>query len=879
MSTPEDRWPKVQAALAALGLSEKHKWRVGEIRSRFDEHANQGIYAMPDFTLHNVTHSDNIILLFAQLKAELNFNLSEYEFFLFAASAYLHDLGMFYNQRKFEIEVAPDIDIKLGRFCPQDKCDRLANYELDEGNSASQIRAIHHLLTAYWLLKSPEEFELDTNDLPYLMTICRGHRGANLCETECDCYKNTRRSGETIQIGVITGLLRLCDALDFYDNRAPEAAFNDKAYDLLLNPTALSHWIRHYFVADPYITIHKDRGNSILECQLVVVTPLGDHIGNKTYQEFLLPLFEEHMQEANKQDLRIQGYPPTFLKALGISEIQGILKLEERRGFKKIPQPIMDTINSSKSPDIVTFLQNKHRSRLRRKKHKHILVLCPMFGASSVYYSHLLTAITHCIDHYDDCKINIQPISDVKAKLHLQDYADLSTLDGVIAITCEVESSTWLKECKEEGIPLALIHDNVEEDNLKDTTVIFNLQPELNGLHDLVKHLISSHQRRNICVVMVNPHGHRIRQRKLDIIQDAVREEELDFLDVTDDKHLFVIREYTHEEGQAIAREILLVNPTVDAVICLADTTAVGVLQEMKERKREDILVTGFDNVDLAARSQLTSVDQQLRDIGERAVTDLYYAIQHGVHGYEGPVFIPTTLIARESCCKRDRSPFRACNPIQRLQICCPVDSEEVVAAIANVYREVYHPTRIMRDSAKPLTGSPLAPPHIALRGIFQLKPQENTVTFLDEFARVASGFDRFSIKVKELALCPDRHLSLLFGPESIEKLQDVQRRVLPIIDAFRNCEIIEPEYQNILAKAGDIARCNIYQSGDPSIGDNYFPYLAIMSGVEDQEYLEQIKGLVKLPGELELEIKTIAVLYETMLGGSWEILREIPLV
>jgi DNA-binding LacI/PurR family transcriptional regulator len=391
-------------------------------------------------------------------------------------------------------------------------------------------------------------------------------------------------------------------------------------FDFLSNPIALGHWLKHYFVSDPYIKLTDDRGNKTLECQIVIAMP-DESIGGKSYLKFMRPLFEQHIAEANETDLNFRQYPPVFINLLGISHMQATLTVDERVGHRKLPHRILAEIATTQSSDITEFLKAKRSATVipafpktsaptaapgprpakrpvdRLNGLKRILVLCPLFGASSIYYSDLLTAIMQCASRYG-YELSVQPIVDVKHKRPLHEYAHLPSLSGVIAITCQVESSTWLAECREADLPIALIHDNIEEAKLKDSTVVSYLWPNLDGLRDLISHLIHDHQRRNICVVMVNPRGHRIRQQKLDIIRNTVFQEGLPDLDVTDRDHLFYVRTYTHEEGRSIVSEMLENNPTVDAVVCLADVTAVGILQELKEHKRDDILVTGFDNID-----------------------------------------------------------------------------------------------------------------------------------------------------------------------------------------------------------------------------------------------------------------------------------------
>ncbi len=75
-------------------------------------------------------------------------------------------------------------------------------------------------------------------------------------------------------------------------------------------------------------------------------------------------------------------------------------------------------------------------------------------------------------------------------------------------------------------------------------------------------------------------------------------------------------------DGQAAVPEILRLRP--EAVVCVNDRTAIGVMLGLKEaglRIPEDILVTGADNIPLSEHfyPALTTYDQRARDCGEES--------------------------------------------------------------------------------------------------------------------------------------------------------------------------------------------------------------------------------------------------------------------
>jgi len=251
MPSTDDRWQLVEDALKKLGVS--HTERIRRTRDKFAEASSTGIHLMPDFTLHNVTHSDNIVLLLATLHKTFHFTLSSREAELLAASAYLHDLGMFFSKARWEEDVLPNFRHEL-KFCPSDSCDRPDKYDLRGKSVGEQIRLSHNLLSAYWILEvAPDMFDVDVDSRGYIMTLCRGHRVADFNAKACTCYRTKAVEGEALRIGILASLLRLADSLDFFSNRTPKPVFEQRALDFLSNPVALEHWFRHYFFSDPHV--------------------------------------------------------------------------------------------------------------------------------------------------------------------------------------------------------------------------------------------------------------------------------------------------------------------------------------------------------------------------------------------------------------------------------------------------------------------------------------------------------------------------------------------------------------------------------------------------------------------------------------------------
>lgn len=109
--------------------------------------------------------------------------------------------------------------------------------------------------------------------------------------------------------------------------------------------------------------------------------------------------------------------------------------------------------------------------------------------------------------------------------------------------------------------------------------------------------------------------------------------------------------EATTEDGYRVARELLDAPGRPSALVGFNDKVAVGALRAAHElglRVPHDLSVTGFDDLDLSAATQLTTVRQPLQEMGRLAVTLLMRVLAH--HEFEAlHIELATGLVVRGS--------------------------------------------------------------------------------------------------------------------------------------------------------------------------------------------------------------------------------------
>ncbi len=122
-------------------------------------------------------------------------------------------------------------------------------------------------------------------------------------------------------------------------------------------------------------------------------------------------------------------------------------------------------------------------------------------------------------------------------------------------------------------------------------------------------------------------------------------------IDVNQD-HI-IAADYSLEGGTDAATEILKMKERPDAICCVSDTIAVGLINELKRhgvRVPQDIAVTGFDNLNIveACTPTVTTVAQSFDEIGAEAVRVLDLVIA-GVLSKGRIIMVNHEIIERDS--------------------------------------------------------------------------------------------------------------------------------------------------------------------------------------------------------------------------------------
>lgn len=168
------------------------------------------------------------------------------------------------------------------------------------------------------------------------------------------------------------------------------------------------------------------------------------------------------------------------------------------------------------------------------------------------------------------------------------------------------------------------------------------------GIQSAFTHLLS-HGRRRVAFIAGNPGRGGDSEERLRAYQAALTNAGMKYI-----PGLCAYGEHRKEGGAAAMRQILASGEWFDALIASNDLSCIGAMEVLAQaglRVPEDVAVVGFDDLPLAAMTdiQLTTVRQPVVSFGYRAVELLTDLIQSGDPSPRH-VIMDTKLIVRGTC-------------------------------------------------------------------------------------------------------------------------------------------------------------------------------------------------------------------------------------
>ncbi len=184
------------------------------------------------------------------------------------------------------------------------------------------------------------------------------------------------------------------------------------------------------------------------------------------------------------------------------------------------------------------------------------------------------------------------------------------------------------------------------------------------GFRKLIEHLLINHKVRKIAFIQ-GPEGNPEARIRKAVFLKVIKENEIDLKNI-----LFVEGDFSILSGRNATKKIFDEEGFFPEVIISSnDQMALGVIEELEFRKikvPEQILVTGFDNVDLSIEKGLTTVHQPISELGYKSAELLLDHINNNIK--EKRIVLSTHPIFRTSCsCKEGDVLFESSMKIKPL--------------------------------------------------------------------------------------------------------------------------------------------------------------------------------------------------------------------
>jgi hypothetical protein len=288
---------------------EKLAKRLTDIREKAEPVLVRICEIFPDFTTHDIKHSEEVLQKLREIIPEsLKNQMNAYEVYLLVASAYLHDIGMvnfkdLINENEFE-------DFLKG-----------VKSELSPEDALRQfIREYHHTRTEKVINTHFAEFAIeDKHQAEIIGRICLGHRKENLHDQELFEPDKMYRS-YPINVPLLAALLRIADELDLTFERAPLIIYE---HILPRDPISQNEWQKHLSVSG--VGLHP-QDPFLIKCSATCENPkihrLLKTMETKINQELDdLPSHLHQYRESGKDmprrmsvEIKAKGYKPYDMK-------------------------------------------------------------------------------------------------------------------------------------------------------------------------------------------------------------------------------------------------------------------------------------------------------------------------------------------------------------------------------------------------------------------------------------------------------------------------------------------------------------------------------------------------------------------------------------
>ena len=228
----------------------------------------------------------------------------------------------------------------------------------------------------------------------------------------------------------------------------------------------------------------------------------------------------------------------------------------------------------------------------------------------------------------------------------INDFITINDLDGLIILSGAISHYYDINKIKaicdkQSSIPVVSL--SLKIDGVK--SVVINNKI---GMEEIVDHLINIHNCKRIAFIK-GPEGQDEADDRFEAYCTTLKKNNIPL-----EEELIIPGNFIEESGEeAVNKLIQECKVKFDAIVAIDDFTAIGAIAALKElglRIPEDVLVTGFDDIDESniLSPPITTVKQPFYEQGQKSVELVLDMIKWD--SVEDVTSLPTKLVIRQSC-------------------------------------------------------------------------------------------------------------------------------------------------------------------------------------------------------------------------------------
>jgi LacI family transcriptional regulator len=287
------------------------------------------------------------------------------------------------------------------------------------------------------------------------------------------------------------------------------------------------------------------------------------------------------------------------------------------------------------------FRPNRTAKSLAQHSTRTIAVAVPTF--TTPFHNELLKGVRDRLDH-EDVDLLLCDLEWEAPQQTLRNFLEGGAMDGLLLVGVAADEEL-ADELSLLGAPVVVVGTRLDDFD----SFYWEDEP---GAKLAVEHLLERGYSR--IGMITTPHNNRIRNARVAGYQQALEEAGIEFdSDLVAHGHTSKHDGFSEESGYEAMQDLLALDEPVEAAFASSDVQAIGAWQAIREEGLEvpdDFAFVGYDDIKVSRFIGLTSVAQNMYDVGNEATDVLLDRLQNsGPEEYVSRLIEPHLQVRKSS--------------------------------------------------------------------------------------------------------------------------------------------------------------------------------------------------------------------------------------